>query len=203
LLSDSLDIGLVPVAVLPRLPEYHIVSNYGIGCDGEVASVCLFGEVPLEEMDAILLDYQSRTSVRLLKILMRDHWKQTPAFIETKEDFTAQITGHTGGLVIGDRAFAQRHRSAYVYDLGTAWKEMTGYPFVFAVWASTKPLPEIYTNMLNRAAAAGLEHISDIVASQTSPGYDLQEYYTKNIRYRLTPDLQKGLTHFLKLLPTV
>ncbi|HNK30623.1 MAG TPA: hypothetical protein PKG65_16940, partial [Ferruginibacter sp.] len=63
--TNQVDIGLVPVAIIPTLEEHHIISDYCIGCDGEVASVCLFSEVPLAEVSTILLDYQSRTSVAL------------------------------------------------------------------------------------------------------------------------------------------
>jgi chorismate dehydratase len=55
LLEGSIDIGLIPVAVIPSLKEKHIVTNYCIGCDGPVASVCLFSEVPLEEVEASLI----------------------------------------------------------------------------------------------------------------------------------------------------
>ena len=60
LLNNEIDIGLVPVAVLPAMQEYHIVADYCIGCKGEVASVCLFSNVPLYEIETILLDYQRR-----------------------------------------------------------------------------------------------------------------------------------------------
>ena len=55
LLEDKIDVGLVPVAIIPEMKEYYIISDYCIGCDGEVASVCLFSEVPLEKIEKILL----------------------------------------------------------------------------------------------------------------------------------------------------
>ncbi|TAH11199.1 MAG: hypothetical protein EAZ12_04250, partial [Sphingobacteriia bacterium] len=70
LLKGSIDIGLIPVALIPQLKEFHIITDYCIGTEGEVASVALFSEVPIEEVDTLLLDYQSRTSVNLAKILV-------------------------------------------------------------------------------------------------------------------------------------
>lgn len=61
--SNQIDIGLIPVGALPSLGDYHIISDYCIGTEGEVASVAVFSEVPMEEIDTVLLDYQSRTSV--------------------------------------------------------------------------------------------------------------------------------------------
>ena len=74
------------------------------------------------------MDYQSRTSVALLKILLAEHWKIKPSFTAAVKGFEEQIKGTTAGLVIGDRAFAQRQRSKYIYDLADAWKQMTGLP---------------------------------------------------------------------------
>jgi chorismate dehydratase len=58
----------VPVAIIPKMSAYHIVGNYCIGAVGEVASVCLFSDVPINEIETVILDYQSRTSVALLKL---------------------------------------------------------------------------------------------------------------------------------------
>jgi chorismate dehydratase len=69
LVNNAIDIGLVPVAVIPQLKEYFISSDYCIGTETEVASVCLFSEVPLNEITKVYLDYQSLSSVALLKWL--------------------------------------------------------------------------------------------------------------------------------------
>jgi chorismate dehydratase len=78
LIDGEVDVALVPVAVIPKLKEHHIISDFCIGAEGPVASVCLFSEVPLHEIKRIYLDYQSRSSVALLKVLVRDHWKLRP-----------------------------------------------------------------------------------------------------------------------------
>ncbi len=76
LLSNEIDIGLVPVAVIPLLKNPQIVSPFCIGSNGVVKTVCLFSEVPLEEINTIYLDYQSRTSVLLVQLLMKEYWKK-------------------------------------------------------------------------------------------------------------------------------
>ena len=78
MLEDEIDVGLVPVAIIPEMKEHYIISDYCIGCDGEVASVCFFSDVPLDKIENILLDYQSRTSVALLKVLLNNIWKINP-----------------------------------------------------------------------------------------------------------------------------
>lgn len=201
LLDDKVDVGLIPVAATAKLDTWHIVGNYGIGCDGAVASVCLFSEVPLANVDSVLLDYQSRTSVNLAKILLKEHWKKDVALIDaTGEDYRNQISGTTAGVVIGDRALEQRLRSRYVYDLGEAWKEYTGLPFVFAAWISKKPLPQAFEDRFNEANRWGLQHIDEVVKQNPFPAYDLKQYFTRCIQYELTTEKRKGLDLFLKKL---
>lgn len=203
LLDGDSDIGLVPVAIIPRLKEFHINGNYCIGAEGEVASVCLFSEVPLESVRTVLLDYQSRTSVALLKVLLRLHWKRTPAFVNTHEDYRAQIRGTTAGLVIGDRALEQRKASPYVYDLGAAWKDFTGLPFVFAAWVSNCPLDEDFVRVFDEACSVGIRDLDEVLLENPFAHYDLRTYYTRNISYGLTPEKRQGLDLFLNYVKTL
>lgn len=200
LVDNEIDMGLVPVAVIPRLQEYYINTGYCIGCVGPVASVCLFSEVPIEEATAVLLDYQSRTSVALAKVLLRDYWKITPQLLDTKNDYRPQIKGTTAGLVIGDRALEQRKVSPYIYDLGEAWQAHTGLPFVFAAWVSNKKLPDNFVAAFNEANRQGLMQIDAVVAANPYPVFDLHEYYTRFISYELDAAKQKGLEKFLSLI---
>ncbi len=200
LLNNHIDVGLVPVAALPAMQEFYIISDYCIGCDGAVASVCLFSDVPLQDIKTILLDYQSRTSVALLKILIKEHWKITPEFIAAEKGFEQNIKGSTAGLVIGDRAFKQIPVSKYHYDLGLAWKEMTGLPFVFAAWVSNKKLNDAFINDFNAATQQGLLHLATIAKSNHVNGFDMYNYYTNFISYQLDEKKKEALQIFLKLL---
>ncbi|MEP7165060.1 MAG: menaquinone biosynthesis protein [Ferruginibacter sp.] len=200
LMEDEIDIGLVPVAIIPLLKEYYIVSDYCIGSDGEVASVCLFSDVPLAEIETILLDYQSKTSVALLKILLKQHWNISPVLIDATESYENNISGTTAGLVIGDRAFRQRLRSTYIYDLGLAWKAMTGLPFVYAAWVSNKKLTEKFKADFNKANEAGLDNIEAVIKEIDYDIFDLHAYYSKNISYRLDALKEEGLQLFLKYI---
>ena len=203
LVDDRIDVGLVPVAVIPSLPEHYIISDYCIGCDGEVASVCLFSEVPMEQVETVLLDYQSRTSVALLKVLLKEHWKISPQLVAAGIDYEKDISGATAGLVIGDRALQQRSRSAYIYDLGLAWKEMTGLPFVFAAWISNKKIDPAFIGRFNEANAAGFDNLPLVIDENKTPVYDLLKYYTENIRYRYSGDQQKALQRFMQEIRSI
>lgn len=201
LIDDEVDIGLIPVAATFRLKEWYIDSKYCIGSDGTVASVCLFSEVPMEKIEKVYLDYQSRTSINLAKVLLKEYWKKQVEFIDaTGEDFREQIKNSTAGVVIGDRALEQRSKSKYIYDLGEAWKDHTGLPFVFAAWISNKKLPEEFIASFDEANAIGLNKIEEVIQENDFIYYDLREYYARCVSYKLDDEKRRGLDLFLKKL---
>ncbi|MDP4150103.1 MAG: menaquinone biosynthesis protein [Bacteroidota bacterium] len=200
LLADQIDIGLVPVAIIPQMDEFYINGDYCIGSNGPVASVCLFSEVPLEKVERVLLDYQSRTSVQLAKMLLKEHWKVEPVLMDAGMDFRRQIDGTTAGVVIGDRALEQRQRSSYIYDLGEAWKAHTGLPFVFAAWISSRPLDPAFISEFNEANKMGLGHIDEIVKENPYSLFSLHDYFTRFLDYRLDDPKRRGLERFLQYI---
>jgi len=200
LLNDEIDVGLIPVAMIPSLKEAHIISNYCIGTEGEVASVAIFSEVPMNQIDTLILDYQSRTSVNLAKILLKEFWKKEVKFEQATPDFIEKISGTTAAVVIGDRALVQLKKSAFMYDLGAAWRMHTGLPFVFAAWVSNKLLDLNFIDIFDKANAYGVNHISDVLNTIEYNEYDLNYYYTKNLSYALTDEKRKGLHLFLEKL---
>lgn len=200
LVEGSIDVGLVPVATIPKLQEWHILPGYCIGAEGDVASVCLFSDVPMEKITRILLDYQSLTSVNLCKILLTNYWKKEVELTDAGKNFTSEIGGTTAGVIIGDRALVQRKKSPYIYDLSGAWKAMTNLPFVFAAWIANKKLPENFIALFNKANAVGLNNLGAVIAENIFTEYPLEIYYTKNISYQLTDDKLAGMRKFIELL---
>lgn len=200
LLNDEIDVGLVPVAVIKNLKKHFIVSDYCIASDNEVASVAIFSNQPLEEITHVLLDYQSRTSVNLTKILFKHFWKKDIEFIDASENYINEINGTTAGLIIGDRALDAIEHFTFQYDLAKAWKSFTGLPFVFAVWVANKNLSEEFIHQFNYANSLGLEKIEEVIQELDYKNYDLKKYFNQNISYVLDDEKRKGLEMFLKLM---
>ena len=201
LLNDEIDLGLVPTAVISQLKECFIACEYCIGTETEVASVCLFSEVPLNEIRKVYLDHESRSSVALLRWLMQESWGIYPEIIQATDDsYRKQITGTTAGLVIGDRAFEQRRISTFIYDLASEWRAITGLPFVFAAWISNKPLPESFIRKFNEANAVGLNYIDEIVSEQQFELFDLKKYYSLHMSYKLDGRKIDGMRLFLQYI---
>ena len=202
LLDGTIDIGLIPVAIMPLLSNPQIISKYVIGTDGEVASVALFSQVPMDQIEKVYLDYQSRTSVALAKVLLAQYWKKEVEFLIAAEGYINEISGTTAGIIIGDRALASLKRFEHIYDLGLAWKQHTGLPFVFAAWVANKPIPPEFMEAFDAANEYGLKHLDEVIAliPASEQVYDLHKYYTENISYTLTAEKKKGLDGFLKLI---
>ncbi len=200
LADNKIDIALLPVAAMLTVPNARIVGDYGIGADGKVASVCIFSHVPMEEIKTVYLDYQSRTSVKLAEVLLKNYWKQEVELKSAPENYIEYINGTTAGVIIGDRALKQLTNFEYIYDLSEAWKDFTGLPFIFAAWVANKDLPADFLERFNAANALGLDHLEEIVEANPFPYYDLMTYYTENIRYHLDDEKKKGMELFLGMI---
>jgi chorismate dehydratase len=196
--EGSIDMALMPVAALQEINGAKIVADYGIAANGNVVSVALFSVLPLDEIDTIILDYQSRTSVRLTQLLCTEYWHKEVRYVAAGPDFISEIKGKTAGVIIGDRALEQLPHFKYNYDLSAAWKSFTGLPFVFAAWVSNKELPQDFLEEFNAAMGIGLEHLDEIAAANHIPYYSLKTYYKDNICYHLGEAEKKGLALFLE-----
>jgi chorismate dehydratase len=198
--SGEADLGLVPVAVIPELATPHLISDYCIGTVGPVKTVAVYGDRPIGEMTHIYLDYHSRTSVELTRILLEEYWKATPELIPAHSGYEQEIRESRGGLVIGDRTIGMEEKHPYVYDLGEAWMAHTGLPFVFAAWVSNRPLDEEFLAQFNQALKQGVEEIPQLIYLIPAPaaGFDLKEYFTKYISYEFDEAKRKALSVFLE-----
>lgn len=196
------ELGLVPVAVIPELDTPHLISDYCIGTVGAVKTVAIFSERPLEEVEELYLDHHSRTSVELTKILLRDYWKAAPVLAPASDGYIDTLGGGRAGLVIGDRTIGLEARFPYVYDLGEAWLQHTGLPFVFAAWVSNHPLDTGFLKAFNLAMQKGISHIPELMYLLPSPhpSFDLEEYFTRHISYELDGAKRKALGQFLEAI---
>ncbi len=199
--NKQVDIGLVPVAILPELESYHIITDFCIGAVGKVDSVKLFSQKPLDELTHVLLDYQSKTSVTLVQVLNKHFWKKDIQFVNANEGFEKQINGTTGAVIIGDRTFGLTEHP-YQYDLAEEWQKYTGLPFVFACWVSNEPINEDFITEFNQSLTYGVNHIAEAVAEKpnTIKGFDAYDYLKNKISYNLDSDKRKALEKFLNLM---
>jgi chorismate dehydratase len=203
LIDGVVDIGLVPVAVLDELNEFHVISDYCIGAEGEVGSVLLLSDVPLNKIKTVLLDYNSRTSALLVQVLADKFWNINPGWVDTDKNYEQAIAGDTAGLVIGDRTFELKKKYNYAFDLSAEWKQYTNLPFVFACWTSNRVLDRGFVKRFNDALRYGLMNTEQVIEEyieETGAHIDVRDYLENKISYGLDKRKKFSLELFINYM---
>jgi chorismate dehydratase len=199
------DIGLVPTIAMKKFMDAHIVSPYCIGAMGEVKSVILASSCKIEELQKVYLDYQSRTSVELVKILSRHYWKISPEFVNAKKGIEDSIPrDKTGFVIIGDRSFRFYNQGLHITDLAKSWYDYTGKPMVFACWMGRREIETLALREFNECLSKGLDARPYVIEESRNvfegSGILAEDYFYKNIRYNFDDSAREGMELFLNLL---
>jgi chorismate dehydratase len=195
LAGGRLDVALLPVIDYQRKDGLRIVPCAGIGCDGPTLTVRIFSPVPIERIESLACDPDSHTSVALAQVILAERYGLRPRF----------DPNGTARLLIGDKVVTNEPAGMpHQLDLGAAWKELTGLPFVFAVWTARDEvelgdLPQ----RLDRARRAGMEHLDEIVREHAVPrGWpaDLaRKYLSDYLRFEIGPKQLTAIERFYDL----
>lgn len=195
LIDGTVDVGLIPVAAIPHVPNANIISDYCIGSVGAVNSVFIFSNIPVSEIRTLRLDSHSRTSNNLAKVLLKFHFKQ-------EVSYTTDIHAQTDAIVlIGDRTFGKKDDYAFAYDMGEEWMNFTGLPFVYAAWVANKVIPEAFINEFNTALKNGLAARKELLKTlPVNPVFDLDDYLMHKLDFELTAQKREALSLFLSYI---
>jgi chorismate dehydratase len=201
LIDDKVDIGLIPVAAILNLPEWNIVSDYCIGANGPVNSVFIFSHCPIDDIQTMQLDPQSRTSNNLARVLLKNFWKADPNLVINAADYATSDDPNTAFVQIGDRTFGRKSQFEFVYDLSEEWKKFTGLPFVFAAWIANKSIPQDFVDEFNKSLKYGLGHRAELLKTLPQrPDFDLEDYLVYRLDFYLTEDKKNALYLFLEYI---
>jgi chorismate dehydratase len=200
--DETLDVALLPVIDYLRMDGLVIVPSGGIGCDGETLTVRIFSKCPVTEIKTLACDTDSHTSVALARVIFAERYGMRPTFVDwTREE--AQPCD--AKLLIGDKVVCEEPPGfEHQMDLGWAWKELTGMPFVFAVWTARRgvelgDLPR----RLAQAKEAGLAHVREIVkqhaVGRSWPAGLALQYLTVYLKYDIGPRQMEAMELFHRL----
>ncbi|MGQ0635525.1 MAG: menaquinone biosynthetic enzyme MqnA/MqnD family protein [Planctomycetaceae bacterium] len=203
--SGRLDVALVPSIACLMEPCYEVVSDACVAARGPVLSVKLYMRVPPEKIRCLALDEGSRTSAALARILLAERCRALPEVEPLPLDCDTQATSADAVLLIGDRAIhPPRERFCCTWDLGQEWRNWTGLPFVFALWA-TRAGTDLgpVEDALTEARDLGVSRLDEI-AQREAPKLGLservaREYLTHNLHYHLQAHERQGLLRFQQL----
>jgi chorismate dehydratase len=202
------DIGLVPVAEIENIKNAKIISDFCIGTNSPVRTVLLVSNTPVEKINTIFMDYRSRSSVALARILAKKHWRKEFVWKETNDNFNfSAIPDESGLVIIGDQCFDLENQYMHRLDLSSEWKNLTGLPFVFACWVSNRELDPDFINRFNNALRFGINNIDDAIIRykdfSSMPAEILKEYLTINIDYRLDDKKKLAMSTFIRYIEEV
>jgi chorismate dehydratase len=211
-LPDGLERGAVDVALIPIIDvlrsqgRYRVVSNACIGCDGETMTVRVFSQVPPDRVRTLWVDADSHASVALARVLWRELYGQDLTLCSC-DARTTDLAAVEAVLLIGDKVVGPRRAGfAYEVDLGGAWRQRTGLPFVFAVWAARSVGPSSPTTLaalLESARERGVASAAEIAETWGPqhgwPVAAARRYLTQCMRYRLDARSVAGVARFARL----
>lgn len=205
LAAERLDIALIPSIEFFQDPSYTIVSDACIGCHGPVLSVKLFSRVPAREIRTLALDEGSRTSVALIRILLKQRFGLEPQLMPLPIGQGLEDTPADAMLLIGDRAIhSPLAPFAEVWDLGDQWCRWAEMPFVFAMWVAREEADlqgvDLALAQARDLGVANLDEIADQEAATlglTHP--ECVAYLRDNLHFNLGPREQEGLRLYYEL----
>ena len=201
--QGNLDVGLIPSIEVQRLPQLRVLPDICVAARHEVRSVLLLSRCPPEEIRKVALDQNSRTSVALLRILLRERWNVDPEYLHERADPERMLAEADAALLIGDPALKVDRDRYLVHDLAGEWHALTGLPFVFAVWA-VRPeveLPELpfYFKSSLRYGLSSLDILVREAAAELGlESSEVREYLTENLSFFLRREEINGLEEFYR-----
>jgi chorismate dehydratase len=198
---DELDAALVSVTEVLFNERYDILDGIAVASLGEVKSVFLAHRQPIDQVKEVFFDTASLTSVNLLRVLLAERGLRPEFKPLAGYDF---VSLPDYALLIGDPAldFLRATRQHEIWDLGAVWFELTGLPFVYAIWALRRGIENSrLCRQLREAKSFGLDTLDSIISSRSEYDYDFRkDYLGWHIHYHLGTDEKRGLAKFIELL---
>ncbi len=203
LAAGRLDVGLIPSIEVQRIPGLRVLPRLCVAATREVRSVLLVLGQSVEQVERVAIDVNSRTSAALVRILLQDRYGQTPECIDASPILDRMLAQADAALLIGDPALRVDRQRYPVLDLAAEWRELTGLPFVFAVWGvrdevDLPGLNEYFEESL-ATGLAELEDLSETASRELGLGVsEIHSYLTEALSFELGVKELAGLEEFYR-----
>jgi chorismate dehydratase len=214
LVAGELDIGPISVVeYLRHADDLLVLPDLAVGSDGPVLSVVMVSSVPTEQIRSVALGSTSRTSVLLAKLLLEQTYGLRPSYAVMPPDIGAMLREADAAVVIGDTALRATFIDAprldlSLIDLGAAWRDISGLPMVFALWAARRDYARRQPEQVRKVAGAfrssldlalsRVDEVAEAAARWEAFEPDVLARYFKTLDFRLGPRQQEGLHEFAR-----
>jgi len=201
--QGSLDVGLIPSIEVQRIPNLRVMPDMCIAARHEVRSVILVSRGPVEEIRRVALDQNSRTSATLVRLLLRERYGLDPEYVHERPDPERMLGEADAALIIGDPALRVDRERYRIIDLAAEWNELTGLPFVFAVWAvrpevDIPDLPFYFKSSLRYGLSSLDTVVREAAAELNLDSSEVRTYLTENLSFFLREEEIEGLEEFYR-----
>jgi chorismate dehydratase len=199
LLDARFDVALLPVIDYQRMAGLRLLTSGGIGSDGRTLTVRIFSPVPIPQIATLACDTDSHTSVALARIILGESFGIRPEFVALN---SASANEQLARLLIGDKVVCEEPAGLmHQLDLGEAWKQLTGLPFVFAAWMARGDVDlGDLPGRLEQAKRVGLQHVDEIITRHAVPrGWPTaiaREYLIERLQYDIGPSHLQAIRRF-------
>jgi chorismate dehydratase len=213
LVAGDLDIGPISlVEYLRHADDLLVLPGLAVGSDGPVLSVNLVAKTPIRDLKHVALGSTSRTSVLLAQLLLEERYGTSPTYATMPPDLTAMLLEADGAVLIGDAALRAAHQARtqdlHTTDLGQEWRDWTGLPMVFAVWAARRDFAKAHPGVVKEVHAAftssldlSLANVKDVARQaarwEALDADELTTYFT-TLDFRLGDRQLEGLREFVR-----
>ncbi|QYK52230.1 MAG: menaquinone biosynthesis protein [Fimbriimonadaceae bacterium] len=204
-LLDSGDVQAILVSSIDSIlnPDRVILSDVCIGSNGPVESVRLFSRVPFDQIQTLALDASSMTSNQLAQIILKEKYNIQPKTITMPPDGESMLTVCDACILIGDIGMTAQVPGSRIMDLGEEWTDLTGLPFVWALWTAnerdsklSKLLSESYLQSLQN-----WESVLNLAQQRVNwPRETIDYYLTRCVRFPFDSEARDGFSKFTKFV---
>jgi chorismate dehydratase len=198
--SGAADAVLLPVAALASRPDLVVIDGLGVCALQKVRSVLLKCRVPLRDVRTVEEDPASLSSNTLTRVLFQNLWR-TPLHLVK----AGALPETDAKVMIGDHALCAPTAASGDIDLAAAWHELTGLPFVFAVWVHRlgHPHAEALADIAHASKRKGVAELP-MLARLMSQRLGLDEaesldYLTTCIYFDVGKPEQEAIKRFLRM----
>ena len=204
LISNEVDVALIPVWGTQMQPEVRAIPDLGIAALNQTESVFVYSPKSLNRIHTVAVDPASLTSVNLLKIILHVQYQIQPEFVTSNaSQIQDRLKSCDAALVIGDAAITTTLPGLNRWDLAAEWHAMTQLPFIFAVWGSLRRLTSSEQDVFQQSfldAKASPELVIDQACKMLPVDREfVKRYYNLDLHYQLTPNDYQGLSRYLAL----
>jgi len=201
--QGSLDVGLIPSIEVQRIPHLRVLPDMCIAARHEVRSVLLVSRGPVDQIRRVALDQNSRTSATLVRILLRERYRLEPEYLHERPDPERMLAEADAALIIGDPALRVDRERYQIIDLAAEWTELTGLPFVFALWAvrpevELPDLPFYFKSSLRYGLSSLDTLVRESAAELNLDSSEVRAYLTENLSFFLRQEEIEGLEEFYR-----